>query len=99
VSFGVDQLRKGGLLQDAVSSALKSPSRREVLRRIGITGVALLPIVASLAVPPAVAAASCGGCNAKTGTMACGNAHCAVGAVCGKTCTKRCLANGSCGTP
>jgi len=97
VSFGVDQLRKAGLLEDAASRALAGPSRREVLRRIGVAGAALLPIVASLAVPPAVAAASCGGCNAKTGTNACNNAHCAVGAFCGKTCSKRCQPGGNCG--
>src|SRR5258708_37466403 len=38
VSFGVDQLGKAGLLQDAVSSARKHPSRREVLRSIGVAG-------------------------------------------------------------
>ena len=97
VAFGVDQLRKAGLLEDASSRSLKAPSRRELLRRIGVAGAALLPVVASLAVPPAVAAASCGGCNAKTGTNACNNAHCTVGAFCGKSCTKRCQPGGNCG--
>jgi hypothetical protein len=97
VTFGVDQLRKAGLLQEAAASAPAPPSRREVLRAIGVVGATLLPMVASLAVPPAVAAASCGSCNAKTGTNACNNAHCSVGAVCGKTCTKHCQPSGNCG--
>jgi hypothetical protein len=92
--LGLDQLRKAGLL-DGAPDAPRHPSRREVLRRIGVAGAALLPVVAALAVPPAVAAASCA-CNAKTGTNACNSAHCTVGAACGKNCTKRCQANGNC---
>ena len=95
VSLGLDQLRSAGLLDDSSSDTTRHPSRREVLRRVGAAGAALLPVVASLAVPPAVAAASCG-CNAKTGTNACNSAHCSVGARCGKTCTKTCRANGDC---
>src|SRR5258707_6558773 len=52
VSFGVDQLGKAGLLQDAVSSARKHPSRREVLRSIGVAGGALPPPFAFLPLPP-----------------------------------------------
>jgi hypothetical protein len=96
VWLGVEQLRKAGLLEDGVSPEGKRPTRREVLRRIGAAGAALIPVVASLAVPPAVAAASCGGCNAKTGNNACNSAHCGVGAVCGKNCTKRCQPDGRC---
>jgi hypothetical protein len=95
VWLGLDQLRKAGLLDESSSDAPRHPSRREVLRRVGAAGAALLPVVASLAVPPAVAAISCA-CNAKTGTNACNNAHCAIGARCGKTCTKFCQPNGSC---
>jgi len=95
VWLGLEQLRKAGLLDESSNDAPRHPSRREVLRRVGAAGAALLPVVASLAVPPAVAAASCG-CNAKTGTNACNSAHCSVGARCGKTCTKTCRANGDC---
>lgn len=96
VWLGVDQLRKAGLLEDVATLEGEHPSRREVLRRMGAAGAALLPAVASLMVPPAVAAASCGGCNAKTGNNACNSAHCMVGSVCGKNCTKRCQPNGTC---
>jgi len=95
VWLALDQLRRTGLLAEPAVAAPRHPSRRQVLRRIGVAGAALLPVVASLAVPPAVAAASCG-CNAKTGTNACNSAHCSVGARCGKTCTKTCRANGDC---
>jgi len=96
VWLALDQLQRAGLLDESEVSAPHHPSRRQVLRRMGAAGAALIPVVATLVVPPAVAAASCG-CNAKTGTNACNNAHCAVGARCGKTCTKTCQPNGNCG--
>lgn len=58
VRDALDQLAAAGLLESAPVDP--GPSRREVLRRVGVGAVVLAPIVASLLVPtPAEAAATC----------------------------------------
>jgi hypothetical protein len=58
VQDGVDQLAAAGLLEGA--PAEPAPSRREVLRQVGLGAAVLAPVVASLLVPtPAEAAATC----------------------------------------
>lgn len=99
------EFKRQGLLEDAV--VLITPfdglTRREVVRRIGIGSLVLLPTVASLVAPQAAAAASgvcvCGTntANARPGGCACNsNSQCCSG-VCGAggtTCTQTFLQAG-----
>ena len=68
VFLALDRLRKVHLLEKPNGAAGNGPrySRRELLRRAGVAGAALLPVVISLVAPTAVqAAATCvppGGC-------------------------------------
>ncbi len=60
VASGLEQLAQAGLLEPYSERAESAPSRREVLRQVGLGAAVLAPAVASLLVPtPAEAAATC----------------------------------------
>lgn len=60
VYLALDELWKNKLIEPGEDyvSPLEGMNRREVIRRIGISTLAALPLISSLTAPPAVAAAS-----------------------------------------
>ena len=58
LDFALAQLQSARLLEDPIARA-EGMSRRAVMRRIGLTVAAGLPIVTSLVAPPAIHAQSC----------------------------------------
>jgi hypothetical protein len=75
-----------GLLEETKDQETISMSRRELVRKLGITAAAVLPIVVtSVLIPPAAAAASCGGLGSVCGEArppCCPGFHCAVSLLC-----------------
>lgn len=60
VWLAIDQLNESDLLERSVAADFKGMSRRDVIKRIGLTSMIALPVIASLVAPPtAMAAASC----------------------------------------
>ena len=62
VLLALEQLQENELLQSPVPLG-PTYSRRDLVRRIGLASLIALPVVASLAIPRAVMAASCGCVN------------------------------------
>ncbi len=63
VWLAIDQLNESDLLEKRVAADFKGLSRRDVIKRIGLTSMIALPVIASLVAPQtAVAAGSCN-CN------------------------------------
>ena len=61
VWLAIDQLSDNDLLEKPVKAEFKGISRRDVIKRIGLTSMVALPIIASLVAPPtALAVGSCG---------------------------------------
>lgn len=73
VWLAIDQLNTNDLLEKQIEADFKGMSRRDVIRRIGLTTVVALPVIASLVAPPtalAVGSCSCtsdGQCGSFTG--------------------------------
>lgn len=73
VWLAIDQLNEHKLLEKEVATKFAGQSRREALRKIGLASMIALPIIASMAAPRSVlAATSCacvspGDCAAQTG--------------------------------
>jgi hypothetical protein len=85
LEFGLDQLEKAQLLVAPMSRASngKAISRREVMRRIGVSAAVALPLVTSIIAPRATAAANC-----RTAGQACtANAQC---------CSNNCVGGTTC---
>lgn len=61
VWLALEQLSDAELIERAEESPteMRSVSRREVIRRIGLASAVALPVVASIVAPPAAAAQSC----------------------------------------
>ncbi len=60
VWLGIDQLNKEDLLVEKYKRDTDVPSRREIIKKVGIASIIALPIISSLAAPTSVmAAASC----------------------------------------
>lgn len=61
VWLALDQLFEAELVEkgDGSPSEMRSISRREVIRRVGLASAVALPVVASIVAPPAAAAQSC----------------------------------------
>jgi hypothetical protein len=60
VASALEQLAGAGLLEPSSTPADSCPSRREVLRQVGVGAAVLAPVVLSLVVPtPAEASATC----------------------------------------
>ena len=77
VWLAIDQLNENNLLEHEMSSKFSGLSRRDVIKKIGLSAMIAVPIIASLAAPPsALANVSCI-CNS---TIECGvgtpNANC-----------------------
>jgi hypothetical protein len=61
VWFALDQLEKENLLanEEKIPNKFEALSRREVIKKIGLTSVIALPVISSLVAPMAVHAQSC----------------------------------------
>lgn len=60
VWLAIDQLNSNDLLEKQIQPDFKGISRRDVIKRIGLTSMIALPIIASLVAPPtALAVGSC----------------------------------------
>ncbi|HEX8175857.1 MAG TPA: PqqD family protein [Pyrinomonadaceae bacterium] len=66
VLLAISRMEKLGLLKGSTKRAL-TMSRRELVRRIGISTAVALPLVTSILAPAAVQAATCGGIGAFCG--------------------------------
>ena len=78
VWFALDQLEKSFLLQERQTRPLGGGlSRRELVRRLGLTAGVTLPLITSILAPTVVEAASC----AHTG-MSCATVACCPGCTC-----------------
>ena len=88
VWLAIDQLNENNLLEHEISSKFSGMSRRDVIKKIGLSTMIAVPIIASLTAPPsAMANVSCI-CNQ--------NDDCALGTPNG-TCTSRfCNGLGTC---
>lgn len=64
VWLAIDQLNENNLLAEELTPRFAGESRRDVLKKIGIGAMIALPIVASLAAPKSVLAASSCRCEA-----------------------------------
>ncbi|HKS27444.1 MAG TPA: PqqD family protein [Pyrinomonadaceae bacterium] len=87
VWLAIDQLAKRGLLKNGMRRA-HTVSRRELMRRIGITAAVALPLVTSIMAPTTAQAASCRGIGAF-----CGGANppcCDFLVCCDGRCTEEC---------
>lgn len=58
IHLALDELNRNNLLADEYDSPLKSISRREVIRRVGLTTMFTLPLITALSAPLAARAAS-----------------------------------------
>jgi hypothetical protein len=76
VWLAIDQLNASDLLEKGVSPEFNGLSRRDVIKRIGLTSMVALPVIASLVAPPtAMAAASCN-CNQNADCLVAPNIDC-----------------------
>ncbi len=81
VWLAVDQLSANDLLEKPVQPDFKGISRRDVIKRIGLTSMVALPVIASLVAPPtAMAVGSCacvnsGQCLTQTGCPSTSNCN------------------------
>lgn len=81
VWLAIDQLNKDGLLEDNSIEIEKftGMSRREVIRKVGLTSAIALPIISSMVVPTALAASS----DCTPGSQPCDfNTPCCPGSSC-----------------
>lgn len=85
LEFGLDQLEKAQLLVAPMSRASngKAISRREVMRRIGVSAAVALPLVTSIIAPRAANAVNC----RATGQSCTANAEC---------CSNNCVGGTTC---
>jgi coenzyme PQQ synthesis protein D (PqqD) len=75
VWLALDQLEKSFLLQERLTRSLGARlSRREVVRRLGLTAGVTLPLITSILAPTVVEAASCA-----RATMSCATVPCCPG--------------------
>ena len=63
VWLAIDQLQENNLLEAEIRTKFAGQSRREALKKIGVASMIALPIVASLAAPSTVMAATSCFCN------------------------------------
>jgi hypothetical protein len=85
VWLAIDQLNEHKLLETQIVSKFAGESRRDVLKKIGLASMVALPIIASLAAPKSVLAAT--SCSCPSGPGAQGNFECSLQApACAATC-------------
>lgn len=58
IHFALDEMRAIGLIEGEISDHFSGLSRRDVIKRIGISTLAALPVIAALTAPTAANAAS-----------------------------------------
>lgn len=88
VWLAIDQLSENGLLAQEVAPRFNGPSRRQVIKTIGLASVVAVPVIASLVAPQnALAATSCS-CTAGVGATCNGQTGCPS--------TNNCNTNGVC---
>ena len=76
VWLAIDQFNENNLLEEQVTANFNGLSRRDVIKKIGLSTMIAIPVIASLVAPPsAMAAASCG-CNANVDCNAAPNLQC-----------------------
>lgn len=84
--LAIDQLNEHKLLEKEVETKFAGQSRREVLRKIGLASMIALPIIASMAAPRSVLAATSCACVAPgdclTQTACASTSNCNGGGVC-----------------
>lgn len=85
VWLAIDQLNTNDLLEKPVKADFKGISRRDVIKRIGLSTVIALPVIASLVAPPTALA---------VGSCACVDIPDCTGTVCPSTVI--CNVNGRC---
>jgi len=95
VWLALDRLKKENLLEgeDQITGQFNGLSRREVIKKLGITSMAALPVIASLVAPTSANAAS--SCMAVTGGCFCQNGF-PNGAFCTGMTFVACAANCRC---
>ncbi len=84
VWLAIDQLKESSLLENEIQSKFVGESRREIIKKIGLSAMIGLPIIASLVAPQSVLANSSCICDpdnpldciAPCPTMACTNSVC-----------------------
>ncbi len=88
VWFALDQLEKSFLLQERLTRPLRSRlSRRELVRRLGLTAGITLPLITSILAPTVVEAASCAHLGMSCATVACcPGCVCAASVLCAGVC-------------
>lgn len=60
IYLALDELKKNNLIQDEYSSPFAGISRREVIRKVGLTSMVALPVISTLIAPTAAHAGSGG---------------------------------------
>lgn len=78
VWLAIDQLNANDLLEKEIEADFKGLSRRDVIKRIGLTSMVALPVIASLVAPPTAMAASSCNCNNDLECQAAPNLGCPV---------------------
>jgi len=83
VWYALEQLGKDHLLQESVTppASASGLTRRELLKRVGVTSAVAVPVISSLLVPTTGAHAS-GGCVPQGGTCGPGTAPCCAPFAC-----------------
>ena len=79
VWLAIDQLNSNDLLEKQLEADFKGMSRRDVIKRIGLSTVVALPVIASLVAPPTALAV--GSCSCTT-NVECNNTGCPSTTVC-----------------
>ena len=82
--LAIDQLGQKNLLENHINLETAGLSRRDVIKKIGLTAIVALPVVAALTAPTSVLASS--SCLCPSGPGAQGNGECAGQPGCGATC-------------
>ena len=91
VWLAIDQLSENNLLEEEITSALNGQSRREVIKKIGLSTMIAIPVIASLVAPQSAMAANSCNCTSVGSTT-----QCAVGGVNGNCPARTCNANFFC---
>jgi hypothetical protein len=66
VLFTLEELQEKGLLEDGMAEALpRGPSRREMIGKVGLAAALLLPAIAAITAPPAMAQSGSVGTDAR----------------------------------
>jgi hypothetical protein len=76
VWLAIDQLNSSDLLEKAIEADMNGLSRRDVIKRIGLTSMVALPVIASLVAPPTAMASTSCNCTSDAACQAAPNLNC-----------------------